>query len=1024
MDPSLLLKHAGFLRAIARGLVADEDRVEDILQQTWLTAVERPPRSKDSLRSWLAQVAANLARKGIRDDSRRDRREARAARPEALPDPRIAAVIAEAKNQTIQRVVSAVFALEEPYRTVLLLRYYDDLSVADIAARLGVPHETVRTRMRRALQCVRARLDREHGGSRTTWAVALAPLIRSGSEASTPTGAAGLPEVEASVTPASTLLRRRPPGLQRLTLLGIALGLAVVATTLIWQARSKATESARTLGSAPSGPRPGPDSTPSADAAAPAGATHSEADRRTPEAPASPGDSPARLEATGSLHFRLRHAQDGSPASAVKVRVVPEVGLPREPRNDLLDVTTDADGSVRVEGLTPGRYAVLIDRAVTHGFFEIVAGQASEVTLNLPAGIDLDGRVVSQSGAPVPDAEIVLCWPNAEDSGAVVSRSDAYGSYRVRSIGIAALCGARADGHAPSLLHAIDMGFVGSVRKTLVLGPPGGSVAGHVLDAEGQPLAGAAVIVGDRFADELRDRSDGEIVTEARACRLRTDALGRFRTSGLAAGPTQLIVSAADHAAKRQEIVVEPRSATAIVVRLSRGATVSGFVRDDAGRPAPEARVTVDAEPFAAAGIVPATASAGDGSFRIDHVFSGPVRLSARGVGETGAATETRFIRDHDEVVRWDAALSRGLEIRGRLTEEGGASLSGFEVVLASPNPATRLKPREEPRLKRRSVTSDGDGRFAFANCDDRTYMLEIFEVQSWLRRAILTIRGLRPSAQERHVPIAAALRSSAFVRGRLEKPAGAPPSGSIVRLAWATGIAGEPRDVSAAEDGSFSLGPFPPGRYDLQARTSDTLTVLFRDREIAASEDVDLGAIELQAAGTLAATFSRDDGQALGEPVVTVHDSLGHALQQARLVGDRIRAHALPPGAYALGVSEGHGGRIACREFPFEIQSGRTTELRLTLGGGVPVDIRFLQPQGEEWASWVTTTVRDASGRPVHHVILGRSNGDWLGGWTSLSPGRYTVDAASDAGTSATSVIDVSSDASTAQVFEITLRP
>src|SRR5262245_28721502 len=118
-DPSALLQHDGFLRAIARALVADESRVEDILQQTWLAAVERPPRSADSLKAWLARVVSNLARRSLREEGRRARREARAARPEVLPDHAGAA----AREETIHRVVDAVFALDEPYRTVLLLHY-------------------------------------------------------------------------------------------------------------------------------------------------------------------------------------------------------------------------------------------------------------------------------------------------------------------------------------------------------------------------------------------------------------------------------------------------------------------------------------------------------------------------------------------------------------------------------------------------------------------------------------------------------------------------------------------------------------------------------------------------------------------------------------------------------------------------------------------------------------------------------------------------------------------------------------
>jgi RNA polymerase sigma-70 factor, ECF subfamily len=45
-------------------------------------------------------------------------------------------------------------------RAVLVLRYYDDLPVRDIAALVGCPEATVRTRLHRGLADLRKELDR------------------------------------------------------------------------------------------------------------------------------------------------------------------------------------------------------------------------------------------------------------------------------------------------------------------------------------------------------------------------------------------------------------------------------------------------------------------------------------------------------------------------------------------------------------------------------------------------------------------------------------------------------------------------------------------------------------------------------------------------------------------------------------------------------------------------------------------------------------------------------------------------
>lgn len=80
-----------------------------------------------------------------------------------------------ARLELAQRLVAAVKALDEPYRTVVLLRWFDGLKPAAIARRTGAPVETVRTRLKRALEQLRWRLDEHHGGERATWGLLLLP---------------------------------------------------------------------------------------------------------------------------------------------------------------------------------------------------------------------------------------------------------------------------------------------------------------------------------------------------------------------------------------------------------------------------------------------------------------------------------------------------------------------------------------------------------------------------------------------------------------------------------------------------------------------------------------------------------------------------------------------------------------------------------------------------------------------------------------------------------------------------------
>lgn len=172
LSPEDLLKHREFVRALARRLVFDEDRAEDVVQETWLAALRSPPRDHSGLRAWLAVVARNVARRWARSKRRRDDREREAARPETVGS----AEEAVARVQWHRRVVDEVLVLDEPYRSTVIRHFFEDLSPKQIAALEGVPASTVRVRLHRALDMLRGRLDSAAGGSRRAWAVALLPL--------------------------------------------------------------------------------------------------------------------------------------------------------------------------------------------------------------------------------------------------------------------------------------------------------------------------------------------------------------------------------------------------------------------------------------------------------------------------------------------------------------------------------------------------------------------------------------------------------------------------------------------------------------------------------------------------------------------------------------------------------------------------------------------------------------------------------------------------------------------------------
>jgi RNA polymerase sigma-70 factor (ECF subfamily) len=168
-----LLEHQEFVRSLAKSLLKDEHAAQDVAQETLLTLLTHPPRTLDSMRGWLAQVTRNRARSIARRDMRRVQRETLAARDEAD----------ESETKMHERlalqhqVVEAVLALREPYKSVVVLAYYEGLSPTEIAKRRDIPAGTVRAQLSRALQILREKLDAECEGGRSAWSIGLAGVL-------------------------------------------------------------------------------------------------------------------------------------------------------------------------------------------------------------------------------------------------------------------------------------------------------------------------------------------------------------------------------------------------------------------------------------------------------------------------------------------------------------------------------------------------------------------------------------------------------------------------------------------------------------------------------------------------------------------------------------------------------------------------------------------------------------------------------------------------------------------------------
>lgn len=165
---SLVAEHARWLTGLVRGLCANETDAEDAYQETWLRLMKAGDGYRGgSVRAYLACIARSVVVDRHRKSSRYvlsldvpDEEGATAA--ESLQDSAETPERRFETSATHADVLSAVRALPEGPRTVLLMRIEGELSFREIATALGVPMGTALTWMHTAT----VRLKRQLGEKR------------------------------------------------------------------------------------------------------------------------------------------------------------------------------------------------------------------------------------------------------------------------------------------------------------------------------------------------------------------------------------------------------------------------------------------------------------------------------------------------------------------------------------------------------------------------------------------------------------------------------------------------------------------------------------------------------------------------------------------------------------------------------------------------------------------------------------------------------------------------------------------
>lgn len=149
----------GYLYRLSGG---DRLLAEDMAQEVFLQVIRaiRQYQYPRPFKPWLYAIATNLARNHYnRPDTRRTISSERFSSERLTSD--TAAEDALLENDEAQQVAALLMALPDHQREVVILRYYQELSLAEIAEVLGIPVGTVKSRLSLGLGRLRAMMEQE-----------------------------------------------------------------------------------------------------------------------------------------------------------------------------------------------------------------------------------------------------------------------------------------------------------------------------------------------------------------------------------------------------------------------------------------------------------------------------------------------------------------------------------------------------------------------------------------------------------------------------------------------------------------------------------------------------------------------------------------------------------------------------------------------------------------------------------------------------------------------------------------------
>jgi RNA polymerase sigma-70 factor (ECF subfamily) len=148
---------------LAISILDNYDEAEDSTQETFIAALHTLDsfRGDSAFKTWLFSISLNVCRSRLRRNKTRNYVQQILQNLFQLRGGNEHPENEVIKNEADTEIWLAIRSLNNKHRIPIILRYYHDLSVIDIAAILGIPPGTVHSRLNHARNKLRALIKEE-----------------------------------------------------------------------------------------------------------------------------------------------------------------------------------------------------------------------------------------------------------------------------------------------------------------------------------------------------------------------------------------------------------------------------------------------------------------------------------------------------------------------------------------------------------------------------------------------------------------------------------------------------------------------------------------------------------------------------------------------------------------------------------------------------------------------------------------------------------------------------------------------